>query len=576
MNNAELYKISKNVYREAVIHSQLQAAGSNQAKFLERVEKDRMARMQDQVLKVLSAFYIAMLFLLPLRSFTTTSSALNGGISSEWVTFVGSCTMGGFFLIMPLILLIFSITFMWGLMSGGPYKWIHTLPFSKKDIEKIGLFTFLRSMNFQLVVMLLVLPAGTIAAIAFTLSSEISLVNSILMVFFSIAISLVSIVFYLSIVVILGRKMAILMEEHEVSSKRTTFIRIMTFLLYLICSMVAMYVIQLGIEIIPQLYLDPAMSSETVNTLNIIFSFIPYPFSGSYFLTSFIIGFSNIPSLILVGSITGLVLFCLLTILLYRKALNTLRNITSTDFKKYKEKYAEVIIDQVTINKSKPLRAFFKRDITLITREMQYIMYLVMPIMIPIVGAIAPFDYEPIGNSALTPGFLFLLFYVVLNTYMLIVGLTNIEAGGETITASLPIVVRDQVKGKLLFFFTTIPLAYLSFFLFSIGDPHFWDMFRFGLLYLPVIPILGIAGIFFKVLTFGKMKHKFVLEEINNRFKISKYILGFIFVAALAIFYAFMGYLGDIAIIVSEVVSIILLLGAFHFMFPKPKSQLAK
>ena len=576
MNNTELYKISKNVYREAVIHSQLQAAGSNQAKFLEKVEKDKMARMQDQVLKVLAAFYIAMLFLLPLRSFSESSLALNYGINSEWVSFVGSLTMGGFFLIMPIILLIFSITFMWGLMSGGPYQWIHTLPFSKNDIEKIGFFTFLRSMNFQLVVMALVLPAGTILSIAFTLSTEIPLANSILMVLCSILISIVSIVFYLSIVVILGRKMAILMEEHEVSSKKTTFIRIMTFLLYLICSMVAMYVMQLGIEIIPQLYLNPTMSNETVNILNIVFSFIPFPFSGSYLLTSFVVGFSNIPSLILVGSITGLVIFCLLTLLMYRKALSTLRNITSTDFKKYKEKYAEVTIEQVSIKKTKPLQAFFKRDLTLITREMQYIMYLVMPIMIPIVGAVAPFDHESIGNSGLTPGFLFLLFYVVLNTYMLIVGLSNIEAGGETITASLPIVVRDQVKAKLIFFFTTIPLAYISFFLFSIGESYFWDMFRFGLLYLPVIPVLGVAGLLFKILIFGKMKHKFVLEEINNRFKISKYILGALFVAALAVFYAFMGYIGEIALIVSEVVSVILLVVAFHYMFPKPKSKITK
>ena len=575
MNNTELYKISKNVYREAVIHSQLQAAGSNQAKFLERVEKDKMTRMQDQVLKILSAFYIAMLFLLPLRSFSESSLALNAGIQSEWVSFVGSCTMGGFFLIMPLILLIFSITFMWGLMSGGPYQWIHTLPFSKDDIEKIGLFTFLRSMNFQLTVMGLVLPAGTILSIGFTLGTEIPFVNSILMVLCSILISIISIIFYLSIVVILGRKMAILMEEHEVSSKRTTFIRIMTFLLYLICSMVAMYVIQLGIEVIPQLYLAPTMTSETVNILNIVFSFIPFPLSGSYLLTSFVVGFSNVPSLIIIGSITGLVLFCFLTYILFRKALHTLRNISSTDFKKYKEEYTEVTIDQVTVKNSTPLKAFFKRDIALITREMQYIMYLVMPIMIPVAGAIAPFDYEPFGNSGLTPGFLFLLFYVVLSTYMLIVGLTNIEEGGETITASLPIVVRDQIKGKLLFFFTTIPLAYISFFLFSIGDLHFWDMFRFGLLYLPVVPILGIAGLFFKVLTFGKMKYKFVLEEIKNRFKISKYILGFIFVAGLAVFFAFMGYIGEIALIISEVVSIILLIAAFYFMFPKPKSKIS-
>ncbi len=570
VQNIELYKLSKKIYREGVLHSQLQSAGSNQAKFLERIEKDKMARMPDIILKILGAFYIAILFILPLRSFGEIYGSLLSGISIEWVTLVGGGSIGAFLLLQPVILLVFSITFLWGLMSGGPYEWINTLPFGKREVEKLGLFTFFRSLNVQLVVMALVLPIGSIASIGFFLGDQIGIVNCTILIIFSLIYSLVSVVFYLSIAIILGRKMAVVMEEHEGGSKKNNIIRIATMLLYLIVSMAAMYLIQAAMNQIPLLYNTEYLLPETANIINIVLSFIAYPFSGSYLLTGTIVGFFELPPLVVVGSVTGFFLFVILTVFMFSKALRTLRSITSTDIQLREDDVRKTELDDIVIKKSSPVGAFFKRDLAIITREMQGIMYLIMPVMIPIYGAIVPFEHSPIGNYGMSMSFLILLFYIVMTTYMLIVGLTNIEAGGETITASMPIAVRDQVKAKIPYFFGTIILGYLSWFLFSIKYPEFWEIFKFGLLYLPVIPIAGVAGLFFKALLFGKLKYKIVLEEIQTSHKIIKYIVGFIFVTIIIYGLALIaGFFGYWIMIIAEVVSIALLYAAFHYMFPK-------
>ncbi len=132
LSNKKLYRISKKVYREGILHSQLQSAGSDQARFLEKIEKDKMQRSQDIILKIVSAIYIAGLIAIPIISLITIHSTLSSEINPSWVAFVGSLSISGFLVMQPIVLLVFTFMFTYGLMSGGPYKWIQTLPLVKK------------------------------------------------------------------------------------------------------------------------------------------------------------------------------------------------------------------------------------------------------------------------------------------------------------------------------------------------------------------------------------------------------------------------------------------------------------
>ena len=118
-SNKDLYRISKRVYREGILQGQLQSAGSDQARLLEKLDKDKMQKSPDIILKIMSALYIFGLVTIPIFALITIHSTLNSGIDSNWVTFVGSLSVSGFLVMQPVILLIFSIMFSWGIMSAN-------------------------------------------------------------------------------------------------------------------------------------------------------------------------------------------------------------------------------------------------------------------------------------------------------------------------------------------------------------------------------------------------------------------------------------------------------------------------
>ncbi|MHA1465345.1 MAG: hypothetical protein ACTSQ2_09665 [Candidatus Heimdallarchaeaceae archaeon] len=570
LSNKELYRISKKVYREGILQGQLQSAGSDQARFLEKIDKDKMQRTPDIILKIMSALYIAGLVAIPIVSLITIHSALRSGIDPNWVAFVGGLSVSGFLLMQPLVLLVFSFMFTWGLMSGGPYKWIHTLPLGRKDIERIGLFTFFRSINVQLIAMSLVLPASAVASIVMVIGSEISVLNIILLIIVSLFLSIVNIVFDLSLLVLISRKMAIMMGDQETGSKKTSIIRIVSMFLYLIISMGAMYLIQIAVARIPELYILQSWSAGTNNIINIILSILPFPFAGGYLLTIFAMDISNVSGILLGSTILGIILFVFLTYFVYNKALSTLRDITSTELKKYDKVKKKVLVKDIKIETSGPTIAFLRRDFAIITREMSSIMILIMPFMIPLYLLLIPLDDQQfIGPAGLSIIMIMALFYVSMVSVMLVIGLTNIESGGSTITASLPISVRDQVKSKIPHFVVTIPIALIVAMLTKLGASQFPTMISFTLAFLPVVPIVGLASLFFKAFLFGKMKHKIVLEEIKIDHKFIKHVVVIVFTFVLMAVFIYVSAYGFLFLGIAEISAAILLYIAFNIMFPK-------
>ena len=573
MKNSELYKFSKLTYNEALLHTGINTAGSSQAKYLERVERDKNSpKVPAIILKGVTVLYIAIMTMIPVISYINIAINSAEGVSPQWVNFVGGLSMSGFLLCLPFVLLIFSVMFTWGLMSGGPYTWLGTLPFSKRDVQKIGMFTFLRGMNFQLIAIGLLLPVGTIIGVLIPFGSSFSIPTIILLIFSSIIISVINVVFNLSLVVIVLRKMAILMEKSEIGDKKSTFFRIFNVVIYLLATMLMSALIQLALEKIPQLYSLQSISDGTTNILNIVLSFIPFPFAGGYLLSNLAQGFQSLSVMVLIGSIIGLLIFSILTYFIYNKALNMLRDITSTEIKDQKITEGEQAINFVVVNSS-PVKAFIRRDLSMITREMQLMIFMIMPLMIPIFGLLAGIDDDFIGTNALSIGFIIIMFYVALTSVMLIMGVTFIEAGGETITSALPIVERDKFLAKLPYFFINIPIGLLLIIPTMINQTGFRETVILILIFLPAVPLVGIAGLLGKVVMFGKLKYKFVLEEINNSNKTVKYVTMFLIPAILLAGLILLTQVKLYLVGVAEVILLIILIFVANKMFPKARKS---
>ena len=109
-------------------------------------------------------------------------------------------------------------------------------------------------------------------------------------------------------------------------------------------------------------------------------------------------------------------------------------------------------------------------------------------------------------------------------------------------------------------------------------------MLSLSLITLPVGIGVGVFNLLFKARMFGKMKYKYVLDEVHIRAKFWKYVLQVvlnivIFVLVLVLVLVFMGdftseSLGDLAVILIplEIGGGLLLYWIFNRMFPKQKS----
>jgi len=571
-SNKELYKISKRVFTEAMFHSQLQAAGSNKAKFLERIGKKRESvGTQSIIMKILVAFYIVVFTAMPVLSFIQINfvSAIPA-VEETWNLFVGGLSVSGYLLLQPIILILFSVTFTWGFLSKEPYTWISTLPYSRKDISKISFFTFLRGINVQMIVLFLALPIGTIIGINLPKGMGIGLAENFLMVGVCLVINLANTVFNLSIAILLGRKMAKVMEDQEDNNRMANFIRIGSMLTYLLFTMLASYTIQIAITKLPLLF-DPAnqfISIQSADIVNSILSFIPFPFSGGFLLTSIVIGITKVPLLVVIGSSVGTVLQIGLAILVFRKALHTLQDITIMDSKPGKRRVRKkTIIIEVRV--TKPTRAYMKRDLALVTRELQLITYMLMPLMIPITSALAYALTMYLGKTGIPAMVLYIMGFAIFSTFFIIVGITSIEIGGETITSSLPISIRDQIKSKIPFLFSTVLLMVLVAILLQLKKAFFMDVLLMTVVQLPAIFIIGISGLFLKILMFGKFKYKYVIEEVKTKNKEIKIVSILVIMLILAVGFVFSVMVGYWLTLVLEGIGLILLLIIFNVMFPK-------
>ncbi len=566
--NRELYKISKSVFREATLHQQIQAAGSNKAKYLEKVNKNRGSiGAQSIVMKILVAFYIVIFTTIPVYSFIQINIISKDYPTIENVYFVGGLSLSAFMLLQLIILIVFTVTFTWGFLSKEPYTWVSTLPFSRKDISKISFFSFSRGVDVQLIVLSLVLPIGTMIGINLPKGYGADIGTNLLMIFACLIINLSNTIFNISIAILLGRKMAKVMEDQEENNKMANFIRIGTILIYLIFSMLASYGIQMVIQYLPQLY-NPVtpFDSKNAEIISSVLSFIPFPFSGGFLMASIAVGFANVPFYVLLGSIIGSLLQIVLAILLFKKVLVILQELTSLDIsaKKQTTRKKPTIIEIRIIS---PTRAYLKRDLAVITRELQTITFMIMPIMIPISAALAyPLDMI-IGDTGIPAMVIYIFLFAIFSTFFILVGITSIESGGETITSSLPINIRDQIKAKIPFLFSTVPLMVIIAVLFQIKKPIFFDILILIAVLLPAIFITAMIALFIKIALFGKMRYKYTIEEVNTKYKELKLILILLIMFIIAGGFAASLIIGYWLTLVLEGICLVFLLISYFTMF---------
>jgi membrane protease YdiL (CAAX protease family) len=570
-----LYKLAKFTNLEIVMEAQVLSSGANQARLLEKYKKSKgTIKQQAFAMKIAFAAMLLFVVVLPITTYYgVVESFSNSGIPSESVLIPGAILFGAYFIMQAIYLIMLGMFSIGSMMTGDTFRWYETLPISKAKLRKLGFMTVFRNMDIGLIVMILAFPI-TIFIVSF----------NIILTLAAALISVMNTLFSFSLLVLVAGKISRVLKVSEAASKKSTLIRIFTMLSYVIVIFSASFFIQWIIMSAGAFFVLFAFL-EVPYIVHLIFSILPFPFAPGFLMTM-AISPTNFSFSYWLPIIIGMVLFALLTLFVYKKALKAMRTVTSSasieikqasSLKETREKIIEVRIEPMT-----PIKAYIKKDLSMATRDIQTFMFIITPLILPIM-VLVPILITPtgLGDSFLVDyAFMWLIItmYQPMNSMMLTSGFLNMEDTGASTLSSLPILPRSQAKGKLLLLGSIQTVSYfLTLFMF-IGNPDFINYLLTFISFYPVVITLLISMFQMKVRFFGRMKYKFVVEELHPEKKITKwsvmiiaeYLVFFAFYVMGLIFFVYLGpFVMYIANILGGIFALVVLMISFNSMFPK-------
>ncbi len=513
------YSIAKYTYYEIFVDSQIQSAGAHQAKLMEKFKKNnRYVKTTTIAMKIIFGVVFTFIPVIALFAYYEILDRITDPqLLVSTVFFVSSLTFAVFFGIMLLYLLLFGLFTTSAFTSGNAFKWLQSLPISKKKLQTVGIMTIFRSINVPIIVNLVALPViwliGTLNILIFLVCVVASITNTI---------------FSFSVLVIIGERLGRIFNQATVNSKRASVMRLITMLGYFIIAFGTGFAFS-GIIQLVTIFFDVFKNVPELSILNLILSLIPYPFAPAYLISMAILP-NFVDPFLIITSLIGLALFVLLLWKTYSIALRTLKNTTSSEIVVRGEKELiseEEIAKTIEIEVRTPIKSFLKKDLTSATRDYQSFMFFIMPIIYPAIMMLSmsyPIVTEVITEFAIMILWASVLGVSVFTPMMLVVGLLNLEQSGESALASLPVLPRDQAKAKIILMSV---IQTLSFIVIAIITTALIASPLFILLYLSSLPITWMFLFIIlelKVRFFGKLKYKYVLEEVNREKRLTKWL----------------------------------------------------
>ncbi|MFX0082126.1 MAG: CPBP family intramembrane glutamic endopeptidase [Candidatus Hodarchaeota archaeon] len=564
-NQKSFYSLAKFAAHEILMEGQIASAGAHQARLLEKFKRNKnYIRNQFLALKLVFGFLFVFFPFLPLATYFEIERSI-GSYAANSIAFISSFMFGIYFGITFLYMIMFGMVSTSSFMSGNSFKWLQTLPFSKKDIRKIGLMTLFRNLDIPLI----------ISIAAFPIIMFIGTQNFFIFIT-SLLVSILNVVFNFSLLVIIGEKLSFLFSESKGKSKRVNLIRIITMLGYFTIAFGSGLIFSFGFRAVDR-FVIMFKTSEPPIILNIILSIIPFALAPAYLLVLTTIP-NQIPIELFISTLIGFALFMLVVWVLFIFAQRALRTTISTEIIDNKVKKKDIPIE---IKTTSTIKAYIRKDLVSTTRDLQSFMFIFFPIFYPLVLV---FTLQgPIINEVTTIEGILILWSAVVGIYlfippMLIVGFLNLEESGASIKASLPLIPRDQAKAKIVLMLSIqgISLTFITLIL-TLLTSSILVVVLF-VVTLPIAWSMMLVMFELKIHFFGKMKYKYILEELHKEHKVSKWILMIliefgiyfaILTGGVLLILIFNIYVTMLTFMIVGLTGLSILIFAFTRMFPK-------
>ncbi|MFX0181405.1 MAG: hypothetical protein ACFE78_14580 [Candidatus Hodarchaeota archaeon] len=520
-NKLSTYLLAKNISYEILIEEQLQLKSIASSRLLEKYNKKRTSlKVKFISYKIINAIIFGILPIFPLMAYMDISTFLvNVPVHHQISIFIKSLTFEIFFTLQFLDFFLMGIFNLINIMSGEIFEWFKTLPLSRKKLKRLAFFTIIHNFDLPIMTNIFVFPIMMLFA-----------TQNITVFFVCLGTSIMNITFSISVLIILGEKVARLIKRQNLKAKKSLLVQILNTFSYAIIIFGSILVIQMILNSMVPIIVA-SLNLYRSPLYNAILSLFPFPFNPSYLISLF-----TVPSEIQVpywlNPLFGLGLYLILIYVLLRKALKSLNNIISLKYV-FNKNVLSGKNDELKIQTNSKIKAFIRKDLLIASRNIQTFMSFIMPIIMSFVFMIF-FNISFINGVDLLSRDLYYSWIVLLGFSLVLSSMTvynilNMENTGRTIIGSLPIVFRDHAKAKLVIMIIIQIIATLTPTLVYIFHYRFIDLLITVLATLPFVLFFLILTFLLRVRLFGKKKYSYVLEEILPENKMRKWALIFVF-----------------------------------------------
>ena len=566
-----LYSLSKFTNFEMIMDSQLASSGAHQAKVLEKCQKNnKYIKTQATSMKFISAFLMVLMPSLSVLMYLGIIETIDPSYPIQGRVYVFSFFIWISLTISILYLFLFGLFTTSSLMSGSAFKWLHTLPLSRKNLKKLGFMTLFRNLNVQIIVMTFAFP------IVFFIITQ-----NIFAFFMCLICSFLITIFGASILIIIGEKFSRVFSESNRQSKKANLLRMVTLMGFFVLAFGSSFVLQFGYTSISILMVNFSLNPPTMG-LNMILSMIPLPFAPGYLVSLSLVP-NQVPLSLWASTIMGMVLLAGLTFLTYKIAIRSLSSVATLELDSSKtKKIAKTKVKPISIEvkSTSPIKSYIRKDLISSTRDYQSLIFVLMPLLYPIIMILS---MQQVIRMEVSSSFSIMILWAVIMIasqfipLMLVGGLLNMEESGSSTLASLPLLPRDQAKAKLVLMLIihAISMSLMAIVLTMLTQSEIILILILGS--LPITWTLLLFVFQMKVRLFGTMKYKYILEEVNINNKLVKWVsivfadIGVcIFILILGFtFFATLGFIPAIIILFFlGLIGLSVLIYTFTKMFP--------
>ena len=510
-NLFELYLISKNLSQEILMDEHLQSRGIYHSVLSESyAEKKTQFKRKVILTKIFYAIIFGVLPVIPvLAYFEYLNILISGAYEFEFVIFSISMFYGVFFSLQFLNFLLMTIMETTVILSGQSLTWFKTLPISNKSLKRMVYITVFRNFDIPIIVITFAFPVSLLIVSA-----------NFFFFFMLLGISIINTFLGINIVIIISKRLNRILNLNDVSSKKTFLIRLFNVFSYVFIILGSIYLIQWTSTSIGEIF-ELFIASELPNLINIIMSTVPYPFSQSY-LIALMFSPTYIETPIFFSTLIGMGLLIVILFLSFIGAIKSINNmILSEPLYKQKAIFLENIKENFKIKTQSTFKAFLKKDLLSSSRDLKSFLSLISPIIfsfifvtylnLPSVSVSDPIDFQ-----ILKVWVSYLLLTPILSG-IIVFSLLNLDASGQSILESLPLIPREQAKAKLFIMLTVLSLSIiLPCFLF-ITNPRFF-IFFFGIIAcLPFAWIFLFLSFEMSIYFFGKRYKNYIVTDLSAK-----------------------------------------------------------